>query len=145
MLLVTENMVLDIHHDRYGHKYYTYPEHSKMYYDYSIRGSQLFYEPNRTRWIYHCFWPKEALNFVTPMDKRRRIIVSMHSGRLENFISLYLVYFTWIKRKTNIERHRKTLHFRKEKMKLKKLLIEQHFANKVMRRVEITSNDNFDR
>ncbi|KAH1020166.1 hypothetical protein HUJ04_009882 [Dendroctonus ponderosae] len=70
-----ENMVLEIHHDRYGHKYYTYPEHSKMYYDYGLRGSHLFYEPNRTRWHYNCYWPQEALNFATAEDKRRRMVV----------------------------------------------------------------------
>lgn len=69
-------MVLQIHHDKYGHKYYTYPEHSKMYYDYGLRGSHLFYEPNRTRWHYNCYWPQEALNFATAEDKRRRMIVS---------------------------------------------------------------------
>lgn len=69
-------MVLQIHHDRYGHKYYTYPEYSKLYHDYCPRGPQLFYEPNRTRWYYHCYWPQEALNFATAEDKRRRMIVS---------------------------------------------------------------------
>lgn len=69
-------MVLQIHHDRYGHKYYTYPEYSKLYHDYCPRGPQLFYEPNRTRWYYHCYWPQEALNFATAEDKRRRMNVS---------------------------------------------------------------------
>ncbi|CAG9769398.1 unnamed protein product [Ceutorhynchus assimilis] len=66
-------MVLEIHHDRYGHKYYTYPEHSKMDYDYGVRGSHMFYEPNRTRWHYNCYWPQEALNFATVEDKLRRM------------------------------------------------------------------------
>lgn len=79
-------MVLQIHHDRYGHKYYTYPEYSKLYHDYCVRGPQLFYEPNRTRWYYHCYWPQEALNFATAEDKRRRMIVSREKINFNYFL-----------------------------------------------------------
>ncbi|XP_060525107.1 uncharacterized protein LOC132701317 isoform X1 [Cylas formicarius] len=67
--------MLETHYDKYGHKFYTYPEYSKMYYDYGIKGPHLFCEPARIRYLYNCYWPEGARNFVSADAKIRRSLL----------------------------------------------------------------------